>query len=76
MSDAVKLAIKALEALEWGPDINIQSPVCYWCRGYKRQPSMDQDYHGKAGHKPDCLRQRALTALYGPPVETPTKGDE
>jgi hypothetical protein len=24
---------------------------------------MDQDYYGKAGHKPDCLRQRALEAI-------------
>jgi hypothetical protein len=61
--DARILAIAALEAVEWTPDLNPASPVCYWCRGYKRQPAMDQDYYGKAGHKSDCLRQRALVAL-------------
>ena len=61
--EARELAIKALEAVEWTADINVWSPVCYWCGGYKRSPAMDQDYDGKAGHKPECLRQRALEAL-------------
>jgi hypothetical protein len=60
---ALKLAKQALEAVEWGGDIDIWSPVCRWCGGYKRSPAMDQDYYGKAGHKPDCLRQRALEAI-------------
>jgi hypothetical protein len=24
---------------------------------------MDEDYYGKAGHKPDCLQQKALREL-------------
>ena len=51
---------RALRMVEWTPDLYIQSPVCYWCGGYKRTPAMDQDYYGKAGHKPDCPRQAAL----------------
>lgn len=52
--------VDALKQVEWTADDSIWSPVCYWCRGYKRQPAMDQDYHAKAGHKPDCPRQAAL----------------
>lgn len=61
--DARRLALKALEAVEWTADLSPASPVCYWCRGYQRHPAMDQDYYGKAGHKPDCLRQLAIAAL-------------
>jgi hypothetical protein len=61
--DTLRLALQALQAVEWTPDINPASPVCYWCRGYQRQPAMDQDYYGSAGHKPDCLRQRAIAAI-------------
>lgn len=61
--DARRLAIAALEALEWAYSPSVFSPVCYWCKGYQRAPAMDQDYYGTAGHKPDCLRQLALAAL-------------
>lgn len=57
------LALEALRAVEWGPDYQPASPTCRWCGGYKRAPAMDQDYYGKAGHKPTCLRQLAITAL-------------
>lgn len=63
MKAELKLIRQALEAVEWTGDTSIWSPTCYWCRGYQRQPEMDQDYEGKAGHKWDCLRQRALAAL-------------
>lgn len=63
MSQVIRLAIEALEAVEWIGGHNGWSAVCLWCKGYQRDPAMDQDYHGKAGHKPDCLRQRALAAL-------------
>ena len=56
------LALSALEAVEWSYSAG-WSPTCYWCRGYQRHPAMDQDYYGVAGHKPDCLRQRAIDAL-------------
>lgn len=62
MTKAIDLALKALKAVEWTADDQPWSPVCYWCRGYKRQPSLDQDT-GLAGHKPNCLRQRAIAAL-------------
>ncbi len=58
-----ELAIQALKRLEWTNRGEIWSDVCYWCGGYQRTPAMDQDYYGKVGHKPDCLRQRALVAL-------------
>lgn len=60
---AFMMAKEALEVLEWTPNVNIASPFCYWCKGYQRAPSMDQDYYGKAGHKPDCKRQLALAAI-------------
>lgn len=57
------LAIQALEAREWIGGHGGWSAVCLWCRGYEHHPAMDQDYSGREGHKPDCLRQRALTTL-------------
>ena len=63
MTDVLELAKTALLAVEWTGDTSIWSPTCYWCGGYKRSPAMDQDYHGKAGHKPDCARQVALAAI-------------
>jgi hypothetical protein len=59
----VEAAIKALDAVEWSYSPSAFSPVCYWCRGYERHPAMDQDYYGKAGHKPDCQRQLAIAGL-------------
>lgn len=64
MNDARTLALKALEAIQWNkPDFEPWSPICLWCHGYKRSPAMDQDYNGVVGHKPNCIRQRAITAL-------------
>jgi hypothetical protein len=62
-NEAIALAIQALEAVEWIGGHDGHSAVCLWCRGYEMHPAMDQDYYGKAGHKPECLRQRALAAL-------------
>lgn len=61
--EALTLALKALRAVEWTYSASAFSPVCYWCRGYQRAPAMDQDYYGKAGHKPDCPRQLAIAAI-------------
>lgn len=63
IGDAIELAIQALEAVEWRGGHDGFSATCLWCGGYERHPAMDQDYYGKPGHKPDCLRQRALQAL-------------
>lgn len=60
---AIDLALEALRHREWTADLGIHSPICLWCGGYQRTPAMDQDYSGTAGHKPDCLRQRAIAAL-------------
>jgi hypothetical protein len=57
------LAIEALGMVEWSYSGSGFSPTCYWCRGYKNTPAMDQDYYGKQGHTVDCHRQAALMAL-------------
>lgn len=59
----IEAALAALRAVEWSYSASGFSPVCYWCRGYERHPAMDQDYYGKAGHKPDCPRQTAIAGL-------------
>ncbi len=61
--NAIDLALEGLRHREWTSDLNIWSPTCLWCGGYQRSPAMDQDYYGQAGHKADCLRQRAIAAL-------------
>ena len=62
-SNALQLAKVALARVEWGYSNGGWSATCLWCRGYERHPAMDQDYYGRAGHKPDCPRQLALAAI-------------
>jgi len=62
-TSALRLALKALKAVEWSYSPSGFSPVCYWCQGYERHPAMDQDYYGKPGHKPNCPRQLAIAAI-------------
>lgn len=57
------LALKALRKVEWVQTPSAISPVCPWCGGYQCQPVMDEDYYEQLGHKPNCLRQSAVTAL-------------
>jgi len=55
---------KALFMVEWrGHGYDGHTPSCHWCSGWKSDPQMDEDYYGRAGHKPDCPRQAALAAI-------------
>ena len=49
----IALLRQALEAVEWKTRIGFryadQEKICIWCANYQYE-----------GHKPDCLRQRAL----------------
>jgi hypothetical protein len=62
LRDAMRFAYAALAQVEWTGS-HRGTGYCLWCSGWERHPQMDEDYNGKAGHKPDCVRQRAMEML-------------